>query len=83
MSPWTSARQRRWGNSPAGVAAMGQAKVDEFNEASKGMALPESAGSRAARAIYAARSSARSASRTQSKAMSRTKRKRLRVRRAA
>jgi hypothetical protein len=39
--PWTSDKQRRWGNSPDGIEAMGQAKVDEFNRASKGMKLPE------------------------------------------
>lgn len=38
--PWDSERQRRWGNSSAGIKAMGQAKVDEFNRASKGMKLP-------------------------------------------
>jgi hypothetical protein len=38
--PWTSDKQRKWGNSPAGIAALGQAKVDEFNAASKGLKLP-------------------------------------------
>lgn len=33
--PWVSDKQRRWGNSPAGIAAMGAAKVHEFNEATK------------------------------------------------
>ena len=41
--PWTSDKQRRWGNSPAGIKALGQAKVDEFNRASKGMNLEETA----------------------------------------
>src|SRR5574337_23141 len=44
--PWKSDAQRRWGNSPSGVAAMGQAKVDEFNAASKGMDVPERVGPR-------------------------------------
>lgn len=39
--PWSSDKQRRWGNSPAGIVAMGQAKVNEFNAASKGANLPE------------------------------------------
>ena len=38
---WKSDAQRRWGNSPAGVAAMGQAKVNEFNDASKDKQVPE------------------------------------------
>lgn len=34
--PWVSARQRRWGNSPAGHKALGDAGVSEWNAASKG-----------------------------------------------
>ena len=69
--PWESDRQRRWGNSPAGIAAMGQAKVNEFNQASKGMALPESAASRVAKRMVAAK---QGAPKSQRKAMSRSKR---------
>lgn len=36
MSPWKTDKQRRWGNSPAGIKAMGKAKVEEFNDAGKG-----------------------------------------------
>lgn len=40
--PWKSDVQRRWGNSPSGKKALGgQAKVDEWNQASKGMKFPE------------------------------------------
>jgi hypothetical protein len=39
--PWRSDKQRRWGNSPAGLAAMGRSKVDEFNQASKGITMKE------------------------------------------
>jgi len=39
--PWKTDKQRRWGNSPSGIKAMGHEKVYEFNEASKGMNLPE------------------------------------------
>ena len=45
--PWKSERQRRWGNSPAGVKVMGKASVNEFNKASKGMDLPENRGGNA------------------------------------
>lgn len=41
--PWKSDQQRKWGNSPAGVAAMGKDKVAEFNAASKGKDLPSKA----------------------------------------
>ena len=37
---WRSKKQQRWGNSPAGIKAMGQAKVNEFNQASEGVKLP-------------------------------------------
>lgn len=42
--PWDSAKQRRWGNSPAGHKALGDKAVNEFNQASKGMKLPETKG---------------------------------------
>ena len=38
--PWVSKAQERWGNSPAGHKALGDAGVDEWNQASKGMSLP-------------------------------------------
>ena len=37
--PWVSDAQRRWGNSPSGIKAMGQAKVNEFNKATEGKKL--------------------------------------------
>jgi hypothetical protein len=54
---------------------MGAAKVHEFNEASKGMALPPKAGvaRQAAQSLYTA--GARPAARAQRKAMSKSKRK--------
>ena len=39
--PWKSDAQRRWGNSPAGHAALGDKGVAEWNSASKGMKLPK------------------------------------------
>lgn len=40
--PFISSAQQRWGNSPAGVKALGgPAKVAEWNSASKGMKLPK------------------------------------------
>lgn len=41
--PYVSDRQRRFFNSPRGKAKLGQEKVNEFNQASKGMKLPEKA----------------------------------------
>lgn len=41
--PWVSAAQRRWGNSPAGHKALGDAGVAEWNAASKGQDPPERA----------------------------------------
>lgn len=41
--PWVSAAQRRWGNSPAGHKALGDAGVSEWNAASKGSDPPERA----------------------------------------
>lgn len=38
--PWKSDRQRKWGNSPAGIKALGKAKVNEFNQASDGKKQP-------------------------------------------
>lgn len=37
--PWKSDKQRRWGNSPAGVKALGKKGVAEWNSASKGKKL--------------------------------------------
>ena len=34
--PWVSTAQQRWGNSPSGHAALGDAAVHEWNEATKG-----------------------------------------------
>jgi hypothetical protein len=42
--PFTSAAQQRWGNSPSGHAALGDAGVHEWNEATKGKKLPERKG---------------------------------------
>lgn len=39
--PWKSDAQRRWGNSPAGHKALGDAGVSEWNHATKGKQLPE------------------------------------------
>lgn len=39
--PWASDAQRKWGNSPAGKEAMGAKTVQEFNNASKGLTLPD------------------------------------------
>lgn len=38
--PWKSKAQERWGNSPAGHKALGDAGVKEWNSASKGKKLP-------------------------------------------
>lgn len=38
--PWKSLKQERWGNSPAGHKALGDAGVREWNSASKGKKLP-------------------------------------------
>jgi hypothetical protein len=38
--PWKSDAQRRWGNSPAGHKALGDAGVKEWNAASKGEKVP-------------------------------------------
>lgn len=43
--PWLSKRQERWGNSATGKAALGgQAKVNEWNQATEGKKLPEKVG---------------------------------------
>lgn len=40
--PFRSEAQRRWGNSPAGIRALGgKEKVREWNEATKGKKLPK------------------------------------------
>lgn len=38
--PWKSDKQRKWGNSPTGIKAMGKEKVNEFNKATKGRNIP-------------------------------------------
>jgi hypothetical protein len=38
--PFKSKAQMRWGNSPAGHAALGDAGVKEFDAATKGKMLP-------------------------------------------
>ena len=43
MAPWKSERQERWGNSAAGLKALGKKTVAEFNAASKGKPLPHKA----------------------------------------
>jgi hypothetical protein len=44
--PFKSRAQRRWGNSPSGHAALGDAGVKEWDQASKGLSLPRKLGSR-------------------------------------
>jgi len=39
--PWKSKQQEKWGNSPAGHKALGDAGVAEWNMASKGKSLPK------------------------------------------
>ncbi len=39
--PFVSKAQQRWGNSPAGHAALKDKGVQEWNDASKGLKLPE------------------------------------------
>lgn len=39
--PFKSKAQERWGNSLAGRKALGAAGVQEWNQASKGLPLPE------------------------------------------
>lgn len=39
--PYKSDAQRGWAHTPAGMKALGPAKVAEFDRASKGMDLPE------------------------------------------
>jgi hypothetical protein len=42
--PFKSKAQERWGNSPSGKKALGAAGVKEWDQASKGLKLPEKAG---------------------------------------
>jgi hypothetical protein len=42
--PFKSKAQMRWGNSSSGKAALGAAGVKEWDQASKGMKLPEKVG---------------------------------------
>ena len=46
--PFVSKAQMKWGNSPAGHKALGNAGVAEWNAASKGKKLPEKAKVKAA-----------------------------------
>ena len=40
--PWKSQAQRKWGNSPAGIKALGGKKnVEEWNKSTKGKKLPQ------------------------------------------
>ena len=40
--PWKSESQRKWGNSPAGIRALGgKQNVAEWNAATKGKKLPQ------------------------------------------
>ena len=40
--PWKSEAQRRWGNSPAGIKALGGKKnVAEWNRATEGKKIPK------------------------------------------
>ena len=40
--PWKSIKQMKWGNSPAGIKALGGKKnVEEWNKATKGKKLPQ------------------------------------------
>lgn len=40
--PWKSKAQRRWGNSPAGIKALGgKRNVAEWNKATEGKKLPQ------------------------------------------
>lgn len=43
LMPWKSKAQERWGNSPSGHAALGDAGTQEWNAASKGKKLPQKA----------------------------------------
>lgn len=47
MMPYKSEAQRRWAHTPSGMKALGKSKVKEFDRASKGLKLPERAGSSA------------------------------------
>ena len=42
--PFKSKAQERWGNSPSGKAALGKAGVKEWDQASKGLKLPNKVG---------------------------------------
>ena len=39
--PWVSKAEEKWGNSPSGHKALGDAGVAEWNAATKGKELPE------------------------------------------
>jgi hypothetical protein len=42
--PFVSKKQERWGNSPSGIKALGSGGVKEWDQASKGLKLPEKVG---------------------------------------
>jgi hypothetical protein len=42
--PFKSKAQERWGNSPSGRKALGAAGVKEWDQASKGLKLPQKVG---------------------------------------
>jgi hypothetical protein len=42
--PFKSKAQERWGNSPSGKKALGAAGVKEWDQASKGLKLPQKIG---------------------------------------
>jgi hypothetical protein len=39
--PWKSEQQRKWGNSPAGIKALGKKGVAEWNKATGKKKLPK------------------------------------------
>ena len=41
--PYKSLKQEKWAHTPSGLAKLGKAKVAEFDQASKGLALPKKA----------------------------------------
>ena len=51
--PFVSKAQQKWGNSPAGHKALGDAGVSEFNAATKGKTLPAKLTREAAKKIRA------------------------------
>jgi hypothetical protein len=41
--PYRSEKQRRWAHTPAGVRKLGKRTVEEFDRASRGVNVPETA----------------------------------------